>query len=172
MTSKVFDPTLYRMAIQSVDIEGERLLKATVRDLPDVAVFGYSYDEVAKQVLDVIARLHQAAVDHGRPFPKPSESSEAATGRVTLRLPRSLHAEVEACAQDDDVSLNTWIVSALSDRVGRRATRTTLDAGLVSFRNNKFVGVIVDERVTISQGELAAVEAGSMEAYTEQGYMQ
>jgi hypothetical protein len=62
--------------------------------------------------------------------PPPPAAEDALSARVTLRLPDSLKAAVEAAAARDGVSLNTWIVKALArglssvvaGRVGNRLT--------------------------------------------------
>ena len=41
-------------------------------------------------------------------------ADEAFTARITLRLPESLKARLEAAAARDGVSVNTWLVQALS----------------------------------------------------------
>jgi hypothetical protein len=41
-------------------------------------------------------------------------ADEAFTARITLRLPESLKARVEAAASRDGVSVNTWLVQVLS----------------------------------------------------------
>jgi HicB family len=41
-------------------------------------------------------------------------ADEAFTARITLRLPESLKARVEAAASREGVSLNTWLVQVLS----------------------------------------------------------
>jgi hypothetical protein len=55
------------------------------------------------------------------------EAEDAGTARLTLRLPDSLKARVEAAAARDGVSVNTWLVRAASRSVeapprGRPAT--------------------------------------------------
>ena len=45
--------------------------------------------------------------------PAPGPSDEAASARITLRLPESLKAHVEAVAAREGISVNTWIVHAL-----------------------------------------------------------
>jgi hypothetical protein len=63
--------------------------------------------------------------------PSPSAAAdESASARITLRLPESLKASVEAAAAREGVSVNNWIVRALGRassapaprRVGRRLT--------------------------------------------------
>ena len=50
-------------------------------------------------------------------------ADEAFTARITLRLPESLKAQVEAAAAREGVSANSWIVSALARSVSTESTR-------------------------------------------------
>jgi hypothetical protein len=57
--------------------------------------------------------------------PSPGPADEASTARITLRLPESLKARVEAGAARDGVSVNAWLVQALlaATESRRRETR-------------------------------------------------
>lgn len=114
-----FDASRYRISIQKVDDEGSTYFSATVAELPDVSVFADSHGDAYDQVTDVICRLHAMAGDHGKPFPAPEETAREFSGRITLRVPKRLHAQIDCFARDDDVSLNTWIVAALSEKAGQ-----------------------------------------------------
>jgi hypothetical protein len=51
----------------------------------------------------------------GAPVEAPAVSTDdGLTARITLRLPESLKAELEAAAAREGVSLNTWLVRALA----------------------------------------------------------
>lgn len=113
-----FDPTRYRVTVQSVEEDGETFVKGTVAELPDVAVFGGNVGSVFDEILEVITRLRTMALEHGKAFPAPAASPDEFSGRVTLRVPKSLHARLDRCATLDHVSLNTWIVTALAEKVG------------------------------------------------------
>ena len=61
--------------------------------------------------------------------PPAVQPEDGSTARITLRLPESLKRELEAAANREGVSLNTWLVRALSRstappqrRVGNRLT--------------------------------------------------
>jgi HicB family len=54
------------------------------------------------------------------PAAEPGEDSGA---RITLRLPESLKAQVEAAAARDGVSVNSWIISALAHTISTEGTR-------------------------------------------------
>ena len=53
------------------------------------------------------------------PMP-PEPTDEASTARITLRLPESLKSRLEAAAASSGLSVNTWLVQALSRAVEPR----------------------------------------------------
>jgi predicted RNase H-like HicB family nuclease len=72
-----------------------------------------SLDEVARAWLD-------GALGHNQPIPEPVENTNF-SGRLVLRLPKSLHKKAARIAQRDGVSLNQYIVMSLAEHVGERA---------------------------------------------------
>jgi hypothetical protein len=52
----------------------------------------------------------------------PAAGEEATTARISLRLPESLKASIEAAAAREGVSVNTWIVKALARGLSTGAT--------------------------------------------------
>jgi hypothetical protein len=63
--------------------------------------------------------------EQGKVFPAPMEAAREFSGRITLRVPKHLHATLDSLARADDVSLNTWLVSALSAKAVERITAST-----------------------------------------------
>jgi hypothetical protein len=59
---------------------------------------------------------------------EPQPTGDDQSARITLRLPEALKAAVEAAADREGVSTNTWIVRALSRALDPRAT-TRVRAG-------------------------------------------
>jgi len=73
---------------------------------------------------DAYANLEKAAeswidtaVAHGQQIPEPS-SNVTFSGNIALRLPRSIHKQDVRLAERDKTSLNTFLISAISQRVG------------------------------------------------------
>jgi hypothetical protein len=148
------DPSQYRITIQGIVDEGEHFLKATVGELPDVAVFGHDYSSVVEETLEVVRRLHAVAVEKGRAFPTPLAVDDRYSGRITLRVPKSLHAQIADCAMSDGISLNTWVVGVLSEKVGEHHAATQAK----------------DILVTAAQSSLAVTtspSSGSSKVYTQ-----
>src|SRR5438034_6864055 len=119
-----FDPSAYTISIRRVTEDGERLFHGTVRELPDLATFERTYKRAYDLLIEAIESLHSEAEAAERPFPAPAEVHDDFSGRVTLRLPMSLHRRVAQLADDDGASLNTFIIAVLAERVGRATVRT------------------------------------------------
>ena len=59
------------------------------------------------------------------PEPRPAPGEEAGLGaRITLRLPEALKSRVEAAASATGVSVNTWLVQAISRSLDTPPRRT------------------------------------------------
>ena len=56
----------------------------------------------------------------GHPVPEPGEEPQY-SGRLLLRIARSLHRELAEEAQSEGVSLNSWIARILAGRHARKA---------------------------------------------------
>ena len=52
------------------------------------------------------------------PAPPTADGDEPATARITLRLPEQLKARIEDAAGREGVSVNTWLVRAVSQGLG------------------------------------------------------
>jgi RNA polymerase sigma-B factor len=60
---------------------------------------------------------------HPDPSPAPDQKSHTGhSGRLMLRMPQSLHAELARAAEREDVSLNQYITNTLSASLGWRAS--------------------------------------------------
>ena len=77
-----------------------------------------------RSVAEVAAKLdHEVSdwLDHARrediPIPEPRGADEC-SGRLVLRLPRHLHTRAALFAQQEGVSLNQFILSAVAESVG------------------------------------------------------
>jgi len=59
----------------------------------------------------------EAATDQGQDIPKPL-ATYGYSGKISLRIPKSVHKKAARFAQKDDVSLNQFLASAIAARVG------------------------------------------------------
>lgn len=67
----------------------------------------------------------EAAIEFGQPIPEPL-ASQTASGKVLLRLPKTLHKQSVDLAAREGVSLNQFLVYAVAENVGARNLYSTL----------------------------------------------
>jgi predicted HicB family RNase H-like nuclease len=74
---------------------------------------------------EVAASWLEGAMAKGLPIPPPVEA-EQFSGKLVLRLPRSLHRRAAHAAKRDGVSLNQFIVGCVAEQVGIRSAVTSV----------------------------------------------
>ena len=93
---------------------------ATVDVLPGCNARGSTPDEALERVAAAVAEWVEAAGREGKEIPEP-KSAQSHSGRLLLRMPQSMHAELARAAERERVSLNQFITDALSGSLGWRA---------------------------------------------------
>ncbi|HEY6806852.1 MAG TPA: type II toxin-antitoxin system HicB family antitoxin [Pyrinomonadaceae bacterium] len=104
---------------------------------PGLSAFGESEEEALKEAKIVLKGFIQTHKDRGIPLPQPMVAG-AFSGKLQLRIEKSLHRLSVQMAQVEKVSLNTYIANALQARLaGEQAgsrilneVRTALASGL------------------------------------------
>jgi predicted HicB family RNase H-like nuclease len=80
---------------------------------------GESKDEALKRLEEERKFILQYALDEGHSIPEPKfEEEELPSGQFVVRLPRSLHKKLKDKAKEEDVSLNQYVVSIISEYIG------------------------------------------------------
>lgn len=93
-----------------------------------------------------------AAVDQPEERTKPSPS-----GRLLLRMPAKLHAELARAAEREGVSLNQFITTTLSSRIGWGERGSGAAAPVVDRRSRLVVGALIANVVVIGLAAVAAI---------------
>ncbi|MDA8104666.1 MAG: type II toxin-antitoxin system HicB family antitoxin [Nitrospiraceae bacterium] len=106
------------------DEEGGGFL-ITFPDLPGCMSDGATIEEAIKNGREAFHSWMSAWIDSERPVPQPAFSAEdaaaeEASGRFITRVPKSVHLRLTAKARAEGVSLNTLVVSLLSEGLGRK----------------------------------------------------
>lgn len=100
---------------------------AAAEELPDCTSRGDTAEEAIGGLKDAMATWISAALKEGRDIPEPrSEASHS--GRLLLRMPRTLHAALTKAAERENVSLNQFITDSLASVVGWRRGPTAGEA--------------------------------------------
>lgn len=110
-------PEEYGISVRLVQEDGTNMYEARVVELPDVRVFGESVGDAYAGALDVIKTSQEIFSKKGKPFPSVEVPEDEFSGRVTLRMSKSLHRAINGKAYADGVSLNQWIIESVASRV-------------------------------------------------------
>jgi predicted HicB family RNase H-like nuclease len=108
----------YTISIKFGNFEGEDCFQAKVKELPDVEEYADTYDEAYMLAHDTIETTAAIFQKKGKAMPSALEEQEDFSGRITLRVPKSLHKTLVGLASTDGVSLNQYIVNTLSYDAG------------------------------------------------------
>lgn len=92
---------------------------ASVVELPGCLAQGASAAEAIERAQEAMEAWIDDALAVGDPVPRPAPATRA-SGRLLLRMPASLHERLIAEATSENVSLNQFVVAALSGAVGWR----------------------------------------------------
>ncbi len=130
----MFEPHEYAITVRKVIIDEEKLFEALVRELPYVAEYADTFEEAYQLAIDTIQTSMEMFTKKGKPFPPPSQPEEDEySGRITLKLPKYLHRQIALAALHEELSLNQYILSLLSYRVGIETIQKTT----YSLKNNQ-----------------------------------
>jgi predicted RNase H-like HicB family nuclease len=97
---------------------------AVVPDLPGCSAFGTTEAEALKEVRIAQELWLKAARKDRRAIPKPSSILKF-SGKILVRAPRTLHAELVERAKEEGLSLNQLIVYLLGKATGGADGRKT-----------------------------------------------
>jgi antitoxin HicB len=92
---------------------------ATVEELPGCEARGPTPEQAAAEAAGAVERWIRAARADGRDVPPPGAAA-AHSGKLLVRMPRSLHGELVRASEREGTSLNAYIVAALSASVAWR----------------------------------------------------
>lgn len=90
---------------------------AKVVELPGCMTWADTFEELGFMIEDATRGWIEDALEHGDPIPEPRDTEDY-SGKVLLRMPKSLHRDLVRWAEKDGVSLNQFITTSLARTVG------------------------------------------------------
>lgn len=101
----------------------------TFPDLPGCMSDGQTIEEAITNGRDAFEAVIAALVDMGRDIPGPSFQPQDVTapnlsGKFVTRVPKSVHAQLARRAKAEGVSLNSMVLTLISEGLGRRERQT------------------------------------------------
>jgi antitoxin HicB len=124
----------YRIALVRDGLDDDRPWRAMVEELTGCEARGSTPAEAASRIPAALAEWVASAQAEGRDIPEPRDA-RAYSGKLLLRMPQSLHAELAQAEERDQVSLNAHINLLLAAAVhgngaGRPVAETSSEAEL------------------------------------------
>jgi antitoxin HicB len=102
---------------------------AEIKELPGCGADGETPQEAIESIEESKRLWIRSALKEGRHIPLPESDDQAQySGRLTLRMPKTLHRRVAELARREGISLNQFLLAAIAFEAGvfeRRARRTT-----------------------------------------------
>jgi antitoxin HicB len=98
----------YRIALTRDGMDDERPWRATVEELPGCEARGTTPADAAARIPPALADWVASAHADGREVPEPRGARDY-SGKLLLRMSKTLHSELAQAAERDDVSLNAYI---------------------------------------------------------------
>jgi predicted RNase H-like HicB family nuclease len=97
--------------------DGDGFFSAEISEFPGCVAVGTSAVEALTNLEEVAESWLESAIANGQAIPNPEEEPDY-SGKLVLRLPKSLHATVSHAASKDGVSLNAYLCTAIAHYVG------------------------------------------------------
>ena len=136
----------YEMRNELVD--GEKAFVCRFRDFPHIIGVGDTQDEALADGREALESIIDYEVEEGHQLPEPSVTEAVtASGRLTIRMPKSLHQRLIQRAEDDDASLNTIVCNALENYLRPQKSKILEKYSFVSLIQN--LNEMVDEEARL-----------------------
>lgn len=95
----------YATVITKIKDDSEEYYKVWLPDLPGLAIYVDSKEEIEEELEDAKKAWFASRINHNQKIPLP-QFNLSKSGRITLRVPKSLHAKLEYKADEEGISLN------------------------------------------------------------------
>src|SRR5271169_2780194 len=100
--------------------ETDGTYRGEILEFPGCIATGDTPGEALDSLEEVATEWLESALERNQSIPAPVEETEF-SGRLVLRMPKSLHKKAARLAERDGVSLNQFIVISLAENVGDHA---------------------------------------------------
>ena len=113
VTVKEYMELPYNISTEKINDESGQYYYASVLELPGCHSDGETEEEARENLFEAMQLFFEAAIEEKMLIPKPLKHNEEYSGKVLLRMPKSLHANLSAAAKLEGVSLNQYILYKL-----------------------------------------------------------
>lgn len=119
---------------------------AEIPDLPGCGSDGETQEEALENLRDAQREWILAAIEMGRPIPEPTPYKDTFSGRLLLRMPKSLHRDLTRAAEIEGTSVNQLAVYLLTKGLEGNQQRAEGGMEVAVFRT------LIDQQWSINSG--------------------
>lgn len=107
----------FKLEIIPFDEENEKGFVVKSPELKGLEVYGDTIEDALEEVNEAKIALYKIYTDKGIqiPYPEKHQVNNNFSGRMTIRVPKSLHQTLSTYANRNEVSLNTGIIQLLNE---------------------------------------------------------
>jgi predicted HicB family RNase H-like nuclease len=121
----MIDASKYTITVRKGIFDGDECFQARIAEFPDICEYGESFDEAYSLAIDSVETTAVLLQAQGKSIPAPIIPADNYSGRVTLRLPKSLHRALVNAADNEGISLNQHLTNVLNYYTGYAQATTT-----------------------------------------------
>jgi len=107
----------YRIVVYPAE-EGGYVVE--IPELPGCLSQGETIEEALQMIKDAQKCWIETALKDGADIPEPARGIDDYSGKLNIRMPKSLHKALAEKAKEENVSLNQYINYQLAKAIGRR----------------------------------------------------
>jgi antitoxin HicB len=135
---------------------------ALAPDLPGCSAFGETRADAANEIQDAICAWIEAAEKAGNPIPEPSKrgADSLPSGKILLRLPRTLHGQLVEQAQREGTSLNQFLLYVITSNTSAQLVASAVTDKLMAVASSTNLNTMTS---LVGRG-LATLAAANMTA--------
>lgn len=111
----------YSIEVRKGNFDGEVCFQARVKEIPYLEEYADSFEEAYALVIDSIEQTAALMAEQHKPMPAPLVVESEFSGRVTLRIPKTLHRYLAGYAEIEEISLNSFLSNILANFRGFEA---------------------------------------------------
>jgi predicted RNase H-like HicB family nuclease len=104
--------------------EEDGTFRAEIHEFPGCIATGDTETDALAALEDVALSWLESVMAMGKAIPEPIENLRF-SGKLVLRMPKTLHKKAALAAERDGVSLNQFIVSSVAEQIGVRSSGNT-----------------------------------------------
>ncbi len=130
----------YRIILTQERRKGSNAWLSVVEELPGCEAHGDTPEEATQALRDEIAAWIDKALERGEQIPRPRFQPTAADGRLSLRIPQSLHEALAHAAVREGLSLDQFVTIALAGVIRWRPGENEPSGRWIQSRAEDIVG--------------------------------